>query len=335
MMKQSHANLVSVRKSSNNAQRLSGFDQLAALCLVIGLCACDVAPGAETEPPALAALAQAPCELWIRYYVIDELELPVDVEQAEQLGMDLDGDGDVDNNAGLVIAQIASEYEGARAQLSSSVEASLTGHKVNWILGLSRCTDNQTHARVHLYEGADTNRDGVLELAIAIDSRVPAVGTLSNQGELDVRDGEGIVPVSALFDVLGVADTVEWSPARGLALSAQLAQVESLAGILAAGLEPEMAVQAAALPLAGFFSTLVGTGRSPLADQLDHDGDGRVSGNEVRTNIVVRLFAMPALALMAKHNGQLVYWPGHGTPDYLGLGLGFHATPVTLGNSDI
>ncbi|HTL36899.1 MAG TPA: hypothetical protein VL326_27375 [Kofleriaceae bacterium] len=61
-------------------------------------------------------------ELPIRNYVVDHISVPTDSNQARDFGMDVDGDGDVDNKLGNVIATLATMNIDANAMVNRAID---------------------------------------------------------------------------------------------------------------------------------------------------------------------------------------------------------------------
>jgi hypothetical protein len=61
-------------------------------------------------------------ELPIRNYVVDHIMVPIDANEARDFGMDVDGDGDVDNKLGNVIATLATMNIDANAMVGRAID---------------------------------------------------------------------------------------------------------------------------------------------------------------------------------------------------------------------
>jgi hypothetical protein len=61
-------------------------------------------------------------ELPIRNYVVDHISVPTDSNTARDFGMDVDGDGDVDNKLGNVIATLATMNIDANAMVNRAID---------------------------------------------------------------------------------------------------------------------------------------------------------------------------------------------------------------------
>lgn len=76
----------------------------------------------DSDPGADAAVTEIPDDLAYRTYVIDDLQVPSTSSEATQFGLDLDGDGAIDNKLGTVITALASLNVDAPAMVTRAVD---------------------------------------------------------------------------------------------------------------------------------------------------------------------------------------------------------------------
>lgn len=252
--------------------------QLLMLLTVLGACA--------TEP----AIDRATCGE-ARTYRIDAIELARNNAAARELALDLDQDDFVDNQLGQVTATLMSMFQSVPLDL----EASAAGHfaaDTDWRISIAEC-------------------DGVGRIA-ALSSGADAP-TLDLEGAgsddvLTVRGPGGAVPLTALFDGTGTAVPVF--------MTAEVAQLElevgddELSGKLGVALDSDDQAFLVVRAMTPFLDRHLDVG----FDEIDNNGDGTLTEEEVATNALVQALLEPDLVI--------------GGVDAMSLGMRVHATRV-------
>ncbi len=237
---------------------------------------------------------------------------------AVRLGLDLDGDGDVDNKLGSLNATLTQVYgdwhpEAAMAEL-------LADRSTAWMLRVERCAGTAGLA-VSLGVGTDDDGDGRLAVG---GWGEPAVG----EG-LEARGGIGLLPVGRLGAGASAAGGADdgWSPELGMAVALH-AGTRDLTATLGFGVEVTDALLA---PVAGFLSAALARGDSRFAAGIDLDRDGVVSVAELRQAPAVRTLLASDLDLAVPCGDGECYQPGSdGVLDRISLGLGITARPAAI-----
>jgi hypothetical protein len=176
------------------------------------------------------------------YYRIDQVELPYRAGSVTPLGLDLDGDGQVDNALGSGLSTIHSGNP-ELGSLDAKANARLTAD-VTWLVAVSACADGTQHV------------------------------------ELGQSGGGDAVPISVLVDPIGDYAPVAW--ARIDLRAEHLAITDaSVGGVVGFILPMPDAAHAMAGPFAAYLTTELTAGTSPLAAELDADHDGVVSADEL------------------------------------------------------
>lgn len=201
---------------------------------------------------------------------IAQVTVPRNNAEARAIGLDVNGDATVDNQVGMVSGTVAglfgTDWSAPSARLAS---------EVTWQLGVRRCAG----ARFALTVSPGDPGDAVHLIGEDQD------GTLVAEGD------DGALPVSLLLDPAGTYPEPGW--VRGVRAAAQLAEQPGggWAGKLTLLLPAEVARAAAAPPLAAYLDAH----RDELAaaiEEVDGDGDGRVTAAELEASSVMRsLFA--------------------------------------------
>ena len=133
---------------------------LAAGFLGAGATAC-------IEPSAEGSVAPPSC--LVAAYRIEEVALAQTWGDAVQRGLDLDGDGDVDNKLGSLNATLTQLYGDWHPEAAI---ASLLRGNTGWLVRTERCAGSRRVA-VSVGVGADGDGDGAFEVA---DWGEPAIG---------------------------------------------------------------------------------------------------------------------------------------------------------------
>src|SRR6184192_4211421 len=88
-------------------------------CLLLATAACTTNAGDDGMGPGSADI---PTDLPIRNYVVDHITVPTNSAEATASGMDLDGDGDVDNKLGNVIPTLKGLGVDANAIVNRAID---------------------------------------------------------------------------------------------------------------------------------------------------------------------------------------------------------------------
>lgn len=271
-----------------------------------GATACTEPSDEGSEPPPSCTAAA---------YRIEEVALAQTWGDAVQRGLDLDGDGDVDNKLGSLNATLTQLYGDWHPEAAI---ATLLEGDTAWLVRTERCAGSRRVA-VSVGVGVDGDGDGAVEVA---DWGGPAIG----EGN-EARGGVGFVPVGRLGDGAGGGLAAGWSPELGLAIAMGPRRDELTATI---GFGVEITDELLA-PVAGFLSAALASGDSRFADGIDLDRDGKVSVVELRQAPAVRALLAGDLDLTVPCAGGECYQPGSdGVLDRISLGFGVVARPVAV-----
>jgi hypothetical protein len=245
-------------------------------------------------------------------YRVSHVELASAWGDVVRLGVDIDGDGDLDNKLGGLNATLTQVYGDWRPQ--EAMDAMLGG-AVAWLARVERCDDGPALA-VQVAVGVDSDGDRAFEVT---DWGEPAIG----EGR-EARGGVGFLPVGRLGAGAGEAAD-GWSPELGLAIVLRPGTRE-LTAIFGFGVAVSDELLA---PVAGFLSAALARDDSRFADGLDLDRDGAVSVGELRQAPAVRALLASDLDLTVPCGGGECYQPGgDGVADRISLGLGVTLAPV-------
>ncbi|MCX5741617.1 MAG: hypothetical protein NT062_03855 [Proteobacteria bacterium] len=203
----------------------------------------------------------------LRTYRLDGVTLPTDGPSARALGLDLSGDGTVDNQLGLAHGFLAQQSP------DFAIEPVLVPRlqtAIQWTL--------QVYDDDGTIIGARLSHDDGLAPAALLD-RADPTGVL-------VGDG-GLVPLGALTDRFG-DDALGWIDARHLRIAIDHVSDTSLDARLAISIGEADVLDVALPNLARYFTWELGLGTSVFAAELDTDHDGAVSVAELHVNPIVR-----------------------------------------------
>jgi hypothetical protein len=285
----------------------------AARALMVGLAGGTVActeagdDGDGVDPPAACSATS---------YRVAAVELAETWGDATRLGLDLDGDGDVDNKLGSLNATLTQVYGDWRPE--AAMTELLARAPAAWIARVDRCEGSNGLA-VRLATGVDRNGDGAFEVA---DWGEPATGD-----GLVARGGVGFLPVGRLGAGSGEAAGDGWSAELGLMVALHPGGRDLTATIgFGVAVTDELLA-----PVAGFLSEALERGDSRFADGLDLDRDGAVSVGELRQASAVRTLLANDLDLTVPCGGGDCYQPGgDGLVDRISLGFGVTLRAVEL-----
>lgn len=287
----------------------------------LGILAGQTLAGCSDDQAAAGPIVCAAPE--VTAYRIDHIDLPMTSTDARDQGLDIVGDGTVDNAGGALLAQLIANFWEPQVWLPEHLQAALDDGRVTWIVTTSSCpgTDQVSVTLQRAVVDAGGFR-------LAPDDARPAVGV--RQGaHLVARDGAAVAPVSTLVDVLG-SEPVVWVGGDGLAVDVQVQADGTLAGRLGLGLQPEHEL-VIARPLAAFFTYRLAEGGSELARALDVDHDGTVTVEEFLESQLMSVLLGVDVDLFDCETGTCEYAPDvDQVADRYSFGLRFHAVPVTL-----
>ncbi len=269
------------------------------IVLVLATSACGTEP-----PPTICSAA--------RYYRIDQVQLPQLSGEGARYGLDLDGDGNIDNALARLV-EIARLGNADLGDLDPLATARLTSGEAIWLVGVSDCDDGS--ARIELRRGEDPDGDGVPSL-------VPGPASFASTSEIDgvtaAGGGEADVPLTVLADPLGTFTPIAWHRARLAAVRFHVdpAGGHSVDGVVAFALPmPDAAVDLVA-PYAAYLTGELAAGTSPFAVTVDTNHDGVVTPAEVLADDNARIVTAPDLTI----------GDGHAFSG----GVGIHATPTAI-----
>jgi hypothetical protein len=192
------------------------------------------------------------------YFRIDRVTLPEAPGGAEAVGLDLNGDGVVDNAIGNVLGAIVSTNPDI-GSISAKASARVAGD-VTWELALSQCDDGTQHVE------------------------------LGNSGGLDT------VPLTIVSDPSGTFGPVAWVRADHLVAHVAMAD-QTVDGVVGFTLPMPEAGPALVAPFAAYLSRELAAGTSPIAAELDKDHDGTVTPAELLASDLGTTLLMPDMTL--------------------------------------
>ena len=278
---------------------------------------------AVAELPPVAEGAGQSCPLLREAYAVFDVDLPLSAAAAQRLAFDLDGDplARPDNAGGRALAAFVGAWADAEAGLYREIGAALESGWLAWLITVDRCADGAGgYVGVGLQRGTFTG-SGYRLLA----ERAPAAGWQRGQSIM-ASAGRGLVPVSLLMDFAGLAGDVAWSDGDGMTVELEQTTESELEGRIGIGLG-EAAPVIAATVMADFYTAKLGEGSSALGQDLDRDGDGRVTPAEVVANPAIAALLAVDVDLMSED----VYAPRQdGVVDRYSFAFGVYATRVDL-----
>jgi hypothetical protein len=217
--------------------------------LAVGACT-DSTPGSTAASPR-----DVTCEDPV-YYRVDSVQVPEQPGDGGKYGVDLDGDGAVDNAIGTLLGSIVSTNPDIGA-MSPKVDHRLGGD-VTWLVAVANCDDGTQHVSLGDSGGGDT------------------------------------APLSILVDPLGDYAPVAWVRADGLVAHVAIAD-QTVDGVVGFALPMPGAARALAAPMARYLTQELAAGTSPIAKQLDADHDGVVTPDELIDSHLGQTLLMPDL----------------------------------------
>lgn len=89
------------------------------------------------------------------HYVVDSVEIPLDSDQAEELGFDLDGDGTIDNQLGNILSALV-QAGGESLDLQASIDSGVADGSILLLADLqAEALTSATNAGFSVYLGAN------------------------------------------------------------------------------------------------------------------------------------------------------------------------------------
>jgi hypothetical protein len=164
-------------------------------------CAPDVTPGA---PDAMVRPDAAP-KLPVgdhHPYVIDSLEIPTTNAEAQQIGLDVDGDGEVDNQLGAIVALLSSNGADINATVTEQIDR---GELIHLADLQAQALDNAESSALYVWTGANPVPDPCLGLTDTVCRQ-----HLLGSGSFDVTS---TAPADAM--IFGDVRTWHYSGSRG------------------------------------------------------------------------------------------------------------------------
>ena len=190
------------------------------------------------------------------WYRIDSVELPDRSGESTALGMDLDGDGQVDNALGNALQTLAA----ANPELGSidgKASARLAGD-VEWFVTTRTCQDGTR--------------------------RVDLIST----------GGDDVAPATVLVDQVGTYAPVDWVGIE-VGGDRLVVDGDRADGVVAFRIAMPGGAHALSEPIARYLTTELAAGTSPEAAKMDTDHDGVVSVQEVEDSELGKLLLAPDL----------------------------------------
>lgn len=226
-----------------------------------------------------------PGESRIHHYRIRTVDLPDTYDEVDALGLDLDDDGFADNKLGH-------QYQGLRASYTSyGVEdpaATRLGSDVGWMLTLVEDGDGVGAAvTIGRYDA-----DGVL-LAPWLDELDLARGDGLDASDV-LRGGTAELPLGTLGDALGDAAPA-WLRASRVAIRVDAWDRDAATVTLGVGVWDVEATAALFPDLAAYFSSKLSDPDAAYAHQLDLDGDGTITVEEIAAGPLIAASFAPDL----------------------------------------
>lgn len=282
-----------------------------------------ICPDLEVEPIDLAAEQHT--------FVISAIEIPREVDDAERLGFDLDGDGGIDNAAGRMLSLL--DNIGATANIEALVESGAILH----LLSIQATSlESASDVGVTVAHGVDEDGDPTDNFSglesFSIDD-TKGRGTVSGHieaGRLSARIGT--LPIELTYPGVGapVLLSVEFAH-----IEAEISdnEIRGRIGGAIVGSEVERVIKP--ILYDGLISLIemdcadgvcVPDSRGEaLTDLFDEDEDGFVSFLDFANAGVTNSFLFPDLDLFDEH-GTLGACDRE--PDALSIGIGFTAVPA-------
>jgi hypothetical protein len=269
------------------------------------------------------------------YYVVNTTTIPKTAAEANELGLDIDGDDQArpDNNLGQVLSIFSSDYD-----LDAEQQALIDSGAIIHLLELRAASlTTATRVGMTLMHGRDTDGDPSDNLtgneSFAIDTS-RGQGTMYGcitSGTVDVR--RGTIPLAITFPGLDQPFIVELVGTR---IDARVTAT-SLDGRIGGGIHEDELDQSVIPALAEGLNRIVdrdcdgsvcsGTGGA-IVDLFDTNDDLDISIEELRNSALVGALLAPDLDLFDS-NGN--YAPlTDGVEDSLSVGLGFTAVGASL-----
>jgi len=258
-----------------------------------------------------------PCEAESRYFAIDTIELPRDLDGAVS-GLDLDLDGEPDNAGGFLLSSLFEIYAAEQAEAAWSTQL----HKrlddsMTWLVEITACGDAGA-AHVNLHHGVREGGSVRIPDSVPADGEAaprPASGVIDD-GRVRANDGIGVAPLGALADLIGGAD-VAWHAGHGVAADVTLEE-HALAGTIGFGFGPPYRMVIGETFL-GWLNALLDLGVTSWGLRLDRNDDGLITYEELESDSVFDVLLRPDLDLTQD-----------GAKESISFGMAIQATEVTV-----
>jgi hypothetical protein len=296
-------------------------------CTIVILSACLASCAEGPRPEPMPGELYGPCDA-SRIYRVTSVDVPVNMDEANGYGLDLDGDGIPDNTLGKINTAITSALSGRE---SNWAQRAIEDGRLSWYIEVEHCQDELgRYTRVGSHRGLPGGGldSGGLR-AVGVDGTLP-------------HDGEGLFPISAFAELPGNPDNeVRW--VRGLGLAADLSETGGqLSGTIGLGITPPD-VRGVLLPTfaMGMSRVVSETEGCPtdcprdsdgwaLVELFDDDGDGVITADELAESSLVSALSSPDIDLLGVHDGEAAYWPGHDQrADHMSVGLRIEAEEIS------
>lgn len=252
---------------------------MKALALV-GLAACGT-----SAPAAVCGGAH--------WYAVTHVTLPQMPGDGLRYGLDLDGDRNVDNAFGSILATIRS-IETTDEDFDGPVAAHLAAAGPIWRVGIASCDDGTSRVTISQGQAAGPT---------------PFVADTLANGDLAGSDGEADVPITIVADLLGTFTPIAWDRVRAVAVDLRV-DATAIDGVIGFGLPMPADQRELAAPFAPYITHEMAIGN--WSYDMDANGDGVVTVDELLADGGVQTLLPPDL------DG------GKG----LSFGLGVHGTPI-------
>jgi hypothetical protein len=285
--------------------------QLLSLALLAG--SLLVAPSVEAKPKPHKPVKHG--------YVVSQLQVPVGSTEAQQLGLDLNGDGKVDNRLGQVFGALAAQGFDVQGLLGAAFGS---GSLVTLLSVQTKNLKNAKGVRVRLFRGVPgTTR---------VDKTAPVTELKAKIKKKAIVPKPGTVHL-ALPGLLPGRPVVTLDLRQGRILATCRAN-GCVAGRIVGGIPTEQVDQRLVPELGAVVRAVVArdcpttppdpctpdTQGAQLLQLFDADHDGTVTDQELRDSVLIKGLLAPDLDLVG----------GDGVADSLSVGVGFTAAAAKV-----
>jgi hypothetical protein len=274
-----------------------------------------------SDPPIdLAGSAPLDCAgaVVTRTLRIDRLGVPINGDDPQLFGADLDGDGGVDNQAGGVLNFAYVYYPSLFESEPPRVQRRLDSDLV-WLVEIEQCAGD---ARVTLARG-ETTATGVR----IVEEGELAAGGPSIDGHIDAIEGIGLLPLGPIFD-LGDIGATTWQATFPANVELDLSAAEAT-GRLTGGASPGYRSIIIDV-IQPYLQMWLDDGIPGWEDDTDTDGDGLLSTAELENSPLISNLVRADLDVGADQLDPPSRPPLDGTPESYSFGFSFHAVDVDV-----